>query len=327
MLGINSCKLFNSPRSRNMKMKIINIILVGLLIGVPDFGFSQVSKDKKDNMPVATQWLLDAAGETGRSAIKSVYLIECKPKMTKGTGFLLRGGYIISAAHVINACPINDLIAYSPFGEQIRFKQAQADIERDLAILTPTIPLKGGLLLGDDASPSVGTVVSTWGFPLGYNGPAPLLSVGYLSGFSAQPRPPKKGETGIPLVKHLVVNGAFNPGNSGGPLFKANDDRVIGLVVSKHVPMSAFQLSALQALATNSSGVTFTATDQNGQQIVLVESQLVADLLNSYKNLAQVMIGEAVSISELRSFLNEQGIKESKPDGQLPSSTQKKKKN
>jgi hypothetical protein len=179
--------------------------------------------------------------------------------------------------------------------------------------LTPTTSLKGGLLLGEDNAPSVGTVVSTWGFPLGYNGPAPLLSVGYLSGFSANPRPPRKTETGNQVVKHLVVNGAFNPGNSGGPLFKANDDRVIGLVVSKHVPMTAFQLSALKALASNQSGVVFNATDKNGKNISFVESQLVADLLDGYKKLAQVMIGEAVSVSELRAFLNEQGIKESRP--------------
>lgn len=111
-------------------------------------------------------------------------------------------------------------------------------------------------------------------------------------------------------VKHLIVNGAFNPGNSGGPLFQATDNKVIGVVVSKHAPINQFQLSALNALANNKSGVVFTATDEKGTQIRFVESQLVADLLEHFRSLTQVMIGEAISVSELRTFLNEQGIKE-----------------
>jgi len=66
--------------------------------------------------------------------------------------------------------------------------------------------------------------------------PAPLLSVGYLAGFMDHPirsKPPK----------HLAMNGAFNPGNSGGPLFKSNEDKVIGIVVSKHAPISKSHVS------------------------------------------------------------------------------------
>jgi len=58
--------------------------------------------------------------------------------------------------------------------------------------------------LGDDKVLKAGDPVTTWGFPLIYNGPAPLLSVGYLSGFEAV-------QQGDKVVKHLVANGAFNP--------------------------------------------------------------------------------------------------------------------
>lgn len=180
-----------------------------------------------------------------------------------------------------------------------------ADPARDLAILTPTEKLAGGLTLGLDDTVAVGTAVSTWGFPLGYNGPAPLLSVGYLSGFIAY----RKDTASTDILKHLVVNGAFNPGNSGGPLFASNDNRVIGIVVSKHAPITPFHVSAIKALAENRSGVTFTATDDKGKQTVFVESQIVADLLQYFRNLAQVMIGEAISVSELKAFLAEKRIK------------------
>src|SRR4030042_7044740 len=268
-----------------------------------NISLAQTGAKMEENIPVATKWLLDAAGETGRSAIKSVYFVVCTKTSEKGTGFLLRSGQIITNDHVIKGCEAEDIFAISSFGEKIFFSKSSSDTIRDLAVLFPKNKLDGGLALGStNKNLSVGTVVSTWGNPLGYNGPAPLLSVGYLSGYSAAMR-------GNISVKHLVVNGAFNPGNSGGPLFEATDNKVIGVVVSKHLPFTQSQLSALKVLANNKGGTIFTRYDEKGNKIEFVESQLVADLLNHFRELTQVMIGEAISISELRAFLGEQGIK------------------
>lgn len=278
-------------------------LLIFFLIG-NDISLAQTVAKMEESVPVATKWLLDAAGETGRSAIKSVYLVVCTKTSQKGTGFLLRSGQIITNDHVIRGCQAADIFAVSSFGEKVIFSKSSSDAIRDLAVLFPKNKLDGGLTLGSsDKNLSVGTAVSTWGYPLGYNGPAPLLSVGYLSGYKAE----MKGEIS---VKHLIVNGAFNPGNSGGPLFEATDNKVIGVVVSKHAPITQFHLSALNALANNKSGVVFTVTDEKGNQIQFVESQIVADLLEYFRTLTQVMIGEAISISELRTFLKEHGIKE-----------------
>lgn len=260
----------------------------------------------QENMPIATKWLLDAAGESGRAAVESVFMIICSKTQSKGTGFLLKNGPIITNEHVIRACEPSEIIAISPFGEEIPFSKLSTDTQKDLAILVPEKELKGGLLLGPNEDLEVGTAVSTWGFPLAYYGPAPLLSVGYLSGYIDRPKDEKSQSS----IKHLVVNGAFNPGNSGGPLFKASDDKVIGVVVSKHLPLSDFHRSALEVLAKNRSGIGFSATDKKGNKIEFVESQIVAELLDHFKYLIQVMIGEAISVSELRAFLSEQGIKE-----------------
>lgn len=269
---------------------------------------AQTGGNMQESIPLATKWLLDVSGESGRAAIKSVFMIVNKKTQSKGTGFLLKTGPIITNEHVIRGCQPSDVYAISPFGEKILFSKISSDVKRDLAILIPKKKLDGGLLLGPKEDLEVGTVVSTWGFPLGYHGPAPLLSVGYLSGYIAR----LKDEKSQSYIKHLVVNGAFNPGNSGGPLFRADDNKVIGVVVSKHLPMTKFQLSALEALAKGRSGIVFIATDEKGNKIKFVESQLAAELLGHFKKLIQVMIGEAISLSELRAFLKKQGIKEPK---------------
>lgn len=254
-----------------------------------------------NEIPVSTKWTLDAAGEAGRIAIDSVFLIHASKTNEKGTGFLLTNGVIITNNHVVKDNPSNEIFAYSSSNQKIEFSNSILDPIRDLAALIPKEKLKGGLVLGSDQSIQVGMMVSTWGFPLMYNGPAPLLSIGYLSGYQEYSNNAEK-------VKHLVVNGAFNPGNSGGPLFVANNNQVIGVVVSKHVPITTFLKSALKQLQNNRSGVVFQATDENGNQIPFVESQLIGQWLQHLRKLTQVMIGEAISVTDLKNFLKESSL-------------------
>ncbi|AWF80362.1 hypothetical protein BTJ40_05805 [Microbulbifer sp. A4B17] len=251
-----------------------------------------------NDIPISTQWTLDAVGEIGRSSVNSVYMIVCPATGSKGSGFLLDNGLIVTNEHVVRGCIESQIIAVSAFGEQIRVSQFWIDADRDLAILRPSIAQPGGLAIARDVSLNVGESVTTWGYPLGYNGPAPLLSVGYLAGFASH-----KTTNGI--KKHLIVNGAFNSGNSGGALFRASDNKIIGIVVSKHAPISHYHQSAIDALEQNSSGVMFNATGSNGETKSFVESQIVAELLVHMRSLTQVMIGEAVSAEELLSMLDE----------------------
>ena len=255
-----------------------------------------------DSTPISTKWTLDAAGTIGRIAVESVYMIIGNATQEKGTGFLLTNGYIVTNEHVIRGNQSNQIVGTTSTGQQISFSNSIVDTQRDLALLKPTKEIDGGLGLGDDNNLEIGKMVSTWGFPLGYNGPAPLLSVGFLAGFNEYQNNSKS-------IKHLVVNGAFNPGNSGGPLFVSGDNKVIGIVVSKHVPLTAFQQQALQVLASQRSGFVYTATDRStGTQRKFSEAQLVADLLDRLRRLTQVMIGEAISVKELKDLLNENKI-------------------
>ena len=290
----------------NLSKHLLLPLFILLFISNADILPTKREPPGQENMPVATRWLLDAAGESERASISSVYIILCPKRSSQGTGFLLRGGPIITAGHVIQGYQAVDILAVSPYGDKITFAKILIDPKRDLALLFPDKELKGGLLLGSEENPSVGIKVSTWGFPEGWNGPAPLLSVGYLSGYMAQK---KKSDSGS-IIKLLVVNGAFNPGNSGGPLFLQDNNKVIGVVVSKLIPLNEYILSAIKALAENKSGLIFPGKDEKGNPIKFVESQVVAIVLERFKQLTQVMIGQAIHVSELRAFLKEQGIKE-----------------
>jgi len=254
-----------------------------------------------NNIPISTQWTLNASRNIDHVVINSVFMIYCHKTSSKGTGFLLNNGYIITNEHVVRDCNYSEIFAISPCGEQVEFARVVIDRRRDLAILKPRKSIENGLSLNVTENITIGEQVITWGYPLAYNGPAPLLSVGHLAGF-------QEYAEGGQVKKHLIVNGAFNPGNSGGPLLKSNGNEIIGVVVSKWAPFTAFHLSALSALASNGSGVNFEATNEKGEKINFSESQLVADLLTHFRSLTQIMIGEAISVIELKNFLREHAL-------------------
>ncbi len=154
--------------------------------------------------------VLDAAGAEQRKSLGAIYLIVC-PETGAGTGFLLESGVIVTNAHVVGTCNDQNLFGLTAENHQIKFHKVITDTHRDLALLIPSSAMKGGLKLANKDNPVPGTTVSTWGYPLLYNGASPLLSVGYVSGY-------RKDDSSGSSVKHIVVNGAFNHGNSGGPL-------------------------------------------------------------------------------------------------------------
>jgi hypothetical protein len=253
-------------------------------------------------VPVATQWLLDAAGPTQRSSIKSVYLLVCPKTNKKGTAFLIKTGMVVTDDHVVDGCQSDDLRAMSPTGDIITFSKMVTDSARDLALLKPSNHIDGGLSLGNDPPLKAGETVTTWGFPLIYNGPAPLLTVGYIAGFEAI-------QAGNKTVKHLVVNGAFNPGNSGGPLLLSGQDTVVGIVVWKMRILAPWTQTLITGLSQSNSWVSsgVTQTLPNGTTRSLGQHEVTALVLQEFYNTVQIMIGEATAVSELKDFIREKG--------------------
>src|SRR6266403_3352983 len=167
--------------------------------------------------------VIDAAGPEQRKSLKAIYLIAC-PNVGFGSGFLLSTGVMVTNVHVAATCTKQNLYGISTANKQVKFSRIILDHDRDLALLVPEEKLTDGLQLAAKDAPVPGTTVSTWGYPFGYNGISPLLSVGSVSGYR---KDTQSGKT----VKHIVVNGAFNHGNSGGPLLISHDNEVIGIVV------------------------------------------------------------------------------------------------
>jgi hypothetical protein len=164
----------------------------------------------------------------------------------------------------------------------------------------PSSKLAGGLELGDDTDPPPGRTVSTWGYPLLYNGIQPLLSVGYVAGFRSVTK-------GARTTKHLIINGAFNHGNSGGPLMMARDNRVVGVVVTTYHFFPDYVQQTISALEAPGGGVSTGRFNRtvNGKQEAVFDEQVIGMILEEFYHKTQVMIGEAISVSELREYIIE----------------------
>ncbi len=284
------------------------MLIVLFLISV-DLGVAQDEKTTPTPMvPVATQWVLNGArNEAQRGAIKSVVLIICPKDNAKGTGFVLaQGGAIITASHVVGNCTARELAGTSALGGQIVFSNLVQDANRDIALLCPTRALGDGMQLGADGNPQVETEVETWGYPLTYNNFAPILSRGYVAGYS-QSTLNQDGSQKPRPVKHLIINGAFNPGNSGGPLIDRSTGKVIGIVVQKWTLFSPLAVTVINGL--KNSGIQtsggFQRRDEHGQMVGVSNEVAIAAALKEFYDTSQVMIGEAISVSELSAFLRE----------------------
>ena len=66
-----------------------------------------------NQIPASTRWTLDAAGETGRSAVNSVFMIVCPQAGSKGSGFLINGGLVVTNEHVVRGCGANQIRVFA----------------------------------------------------------------------------------------------------------------------------------------------------------------------------------------------------------------------
>lgn len=249
----------------------------------------------EQTIPVAAPIDTDSAGKGGNEALQSVFRILSLQQGTSGTGFLHKSGVVITAEHVVRNTPL-PLVMMSNGGTVASYVIA-SDPDADIAILKPNAPLPGTpLTISSGNSFSIGTHVSTWGFPGGYTGVLPMLSVGYLSGVVAHQKSAK-------IVQQWVVNAAFNSGNSGGPLLHIETGHVIGVISSKLAPISPTARHFLDVLEKQAYGMQYNGVDGNGKPIAMSEAQIVATLLNELRQQVQLVIGMAVTLDDLRSLL------------------------
>jgi serine protease Do len=249
------------------------------------------------SIPVSAPVDTDSAGRGGEQAIQSVFRVICRDTNSSGTCFLHISGNLITAEHVIRGSKNPEIVLSN--GNLIASSVTASNLDLDLAVLKPVTSINGqALKISSQTDFAIGTQVSTWGFPGGYGGSIPMLSVGYLSAMTGF-----KTNSGK-VIKQWVVNAAFNSGNSGGPLLHVETGDVIGIVSSKLAPLSPSTKIALEALASNTSGFMYTSTAPDGTITNYSEGQVIAAVLNDLRQQIQLVIGMAVLLSDLRDYLN-----------------------
>ncbi|GIH27302.1 hypothetical protein Aph01nite_56120 [Acrocarpospora phusangensis] len=144
-----------------------------------------------------------------------------------GSGFLIRGGYIVTNNHVV---------AVASTGGEIRIKFSNRrsttarivgrDPNSDIAVVKPEETFGSPeVALGNSDSMVVGDPVIAIGSPLGLTG---TVTTGIISSLN---RPVEAGgESGrdSALINAIQTDAAINPGNSGGPLVNGAGE-VIGV--------------------------------------------------------------------------------------------------
>ena len=129
--------------------------------------------DNEIYIPVAAPIDSDSAGHGGRIAAQAVMRVICPSINSSGTGFLHHSGRIITAEHVVRGCQQTILVL--PNSSQVPATVAATDADHDLALLQPQQAINATpLAISDLKSFSIGTQVSTWGFPGGYRGASPM---------------------------------------------------------------------------------------------------------------------------------------------------------
>ena len=222
-----------------------------------------------------------------------------------GSGFVHRSGLVITAAHVIKGCKASGVTILingsTPTPKEIGVQDiVDTDEVLDLALLRPATKLAPGLAVVDPQKMNVeiGDSVAFIGYPGGYDGAMPMLGVGYLA--AVGPYQLHRSQ------KHLMrafVNGAFNKGNSGGPVIDLQTQTVLGVVHAKVTPLPADVENALIALRGQNSGFTYSATTVDGKMVTVTEAQVVERVLEHYAPQIQLVVGVMVLPVDLVAFL------------------------
>jgi len=252
-----------------------------------------------NSLPVVAPLDTDFAGRGSQTALASIMRVINEKAGTGGTGFLHSSGRVLTAEHVVRSAGSTDVVLITSQGAKIPSKGIHVDARLDLATVEPAASLTNlpPLPISAPHTFTTGTMLATWGYPGGYSGLVPLLTVGHLAGSES-----------IKGVQRYVVNAAFNSGNSGGPLLHLETGTVIGVVASKLAPLPVQIQSVLDQLAQQKYGMQWTRTLPDGTTQPISETQIVVEVLQFLRSQTQLVIGRAVVLDDLRSFLVSQGL-------------------
>jgi putative serine protease PepD len=166
--------------------------------------------------------------------LPSVVMIKVNGAAGTGSGFIIRGGYIVTNNHVVT---LDGQLTHASL--QVVFDGGQTEPARvigtdpysDIAVIKPQrIPHLPALTLGNSASVAVGDPVVAFGSPLGLAG---TVTSGIVSALNRPVQPSAGGAGSIPQVFYdaIQTDAPINPGNSGGPLVNGQA-QVVGVTAA-----------------------------------------------------------------------------------------------
>jgi S1-C subfamily serine protease len=141
---------------------------------------------------------------------------------SKGTGFSIGGGSIITAFHVINGITnLSDIkIVWNQAEYVNNVTTIRQDVNHDFAVLKTTLNIPEIKVFSGETAPR-GSKIGLVGFPLNEN--MPILHEGIVSSV-------RNENDGF---FWYTINSFVNRGNSGGPVFLSDTGEIIGFVSSR----------------------------------------------------------------------------------------------
>ncbi len=243
----------------------------------------------------------DKAGRGGDLASRAVVRLLCPAQNSASTGFLHKSGNIVTAYSVVQDCGFPSMVLADGTVSPVTI--VATDQYHDLALVKPSAPMDAKALpIASGNAFKVGMQVSTWGFPTGYFGLTPMLSVGYLAGTDINQIGPGK------TVRQWVVSGLFNGGNTGGPLIAVETGEVFGVITTKLAPLTVDTTAMLRALENSTAGPAYAGTNSEGKQVTVTEGQLVGKVVNELRRQVQLVVGKAATRDDLVAFLKNNNI-------------------
>ncbi|MFB9678121.1 S1C family serine protease [Streptosporangium vulgare] len=153
--------------------------------------------------------------------------VEGGASSSTGSGFLIKGGYVVTNNHVVANAGTTGQI-------QIQFNNRKStsaivvgtDPESDLAVVKPAETFGAPeITLGNSDNVVVGDPVIAIGSPLGLTG---TVTSGIVSSLNRPVQAGEENSSEATWLSAVQTDAAINPGNSGGPLVNVNGE-VIGV--------------------------------------------------------------------------------------------------
>ncbi len=181
--------------------------------------------------PALTNRPADSVAGIAARVLPSVVMIKVDGAEGTGSGFIVRGGFIVTNNHVVT---LDGQVTHAALrvvfngGQSEPARLIGADPYSDIAVIRPQrVPRLPALTLGNSASVQVGDPVVAFGSPLGLAG---TVTSGIVSALHRPVQPDTGGTGSGPQVFYdaIQTDAPINPGNSGGPLVNGQG-QVIGV--------------------------------------------------------------------------------------------------